>query len=57
MKLNGAQNGDPTGVNPITKVQKYDFGLNEIILFGYFKTYFGFSRAEVGFEKDLGGIL
>ena len=23
MKLNGAQNGDPTGVNPITKVLKY----------------------------------
>ena len=34
MKLNGAQNGDPTGVNPITKVLKYDFGLNEIMLVG-----------------------
>lgn len=34
MKLNGAQNGDPTGVNPITKVLKYDFELNEIMLVG-----------------------
>jgi len=32
MKLNGAKNGDPTGVNPITKVLKCDFGLNEIML-------------------------